>query len=64
MSGYGHRIQRLGSDTFRLSWSWDKKYPGTRFRYPKRLSRVTDRAGALRFSKKWNVEMPAEAAGQ
>jgi len=59
VSGHGHHIQRLGSDWYRLSWSWDKKYSGCRYTYPKRLSRDTDLAGAERFAKKWGVAMPA-----
>ena len=54
--GYGHRIYRLGENDYRISWTYDTKY--ARLRYPRRVSRDTDRKGAERFAKRWNVEMP------
>jgi hypothetical protein len=50
----------MGPDTFRISWSWDRYYTGSRLRYPQSMQRITDRAGAERFAKKWKVEMPSE----
>lgn len=58
IGGYGHHIQRLGADTYRLSWSYDVKYG--RIRYPRMMSRITDRRGAERFAKKWERPMPEE----
>jgi hypothetical protein len=60
--GYGHRIRKIDNDTFRISWSYDTKIAGSRLRWPRGFSRVTDRAGAERFAKKWNTNMPKEAA--
>jgi hypothetical protein len=55
-----HAIQRFGSDDFRLSWVVDFHYSGSRLRFPRRFTRDTDRAGALRFAKRWGVRMPEE----
>ena len=57
MSGTGHRIQYIGWGVYRLSWYWDKKVG--RLRWPTRITRDTDEAGAQRFSKKWKCAMPA-----
>ena len=53
-----HYILYLGGDDFRLSWQFDRYYPGRRLRWPTRGNRDTDRAGAERFAKKWGVKMP------
>jgi len=58
--GYGHHIQRLGHDLYRLSWSWDRKYRTSRLRFPQRMVRDTDLAGAVRFAKKWGCQLPEE----
>jgi hypothetical protein len=55
----GHRIVRLSADLFRIYWSVDRYYPGSRLRHPTGYSRDTDLAGAKRFAKKWSVPMPA-----
>lgn len=60
-SSYGHRIQRLGADWFRLSWTVDTKH--RRIRYPHGYSRDTDLKGATRFAKKWGVTVPPEKTG-
>lgn len=60
MAGYGHRIWRLYPGVYRLSWCWDQKYATSRLRFPRHLTRDTDRAGAERFARKWNVPMPVE----
>ncbi len=60
--GYGHHISRLGHDTFSISWSYDTKIAGSRLRWPRGFRRITDKAGAERFAKKWNARMPKEAA--
>ena len=54
--GYGHHIQRLARDTYRISWTYDVKYG--RIRYPRLMSRITDRRGAERFAKKWECRLP------
>lgn len=63
--GYGHRIQRVGPDHYRLSWTHDRKYAGSRLRHPVTVRRDTDEAGARRFAAKWGVRMPGgrEAPG-
>ena len=57
---YGHRITRLCSDCYRLSWACDRYYSGSRLRHPTGTTRDTDRAGAERFAKRWKVPMPKE----
>lgn len=59
MSAYGHRIRRIAHDHYRLSWTVDRKYVGSRLRFPTGYSRDTDEAGAIRFARKWDVRMPA-----
>ncbi len=57
-TSYGHRIQHLGRDDYRISWTYDRYYHGSRLRFPQSRSRDTDHAGALRFAKKWDAQMP------
>lgn len=59
---YGHRIQRIDDDFYRLSWTVDHKYANSRLRYPRAMSRDSDAAGAKRFAKKWDLELPPELA--
>lgn len=56
---YGHSIRRIGSDHYRLSWTIDRKYAGSRLRHPTTYHRDTGEDGAQRFAKKWGAEMPA-----
>jgi hypothetical protein len=60
MSGYGHRIKyhSFMGGYYRLSWSFDTKVRGSRLRYPRTITRDTDREGAERFAKKWDIPMP------
>lgn len=58
--GYAHRIAYLGHDCYQISWGYDLKFIGSRLRYPKRMVRDTDKAGAERFAKKWQLQMPEE----
>ena len=58
MSGYGHRIHYVGFGCYRLSWMHDRHYANSRLRWPRRMTRDTDRKGAERFAKKWNVTVP------
>jgi predicted GIY-YIG superfamily endonuclease len=60
MSGYGHRIEKRLHDLYVVSWEWDRKYAGSRLRYPQRIKRHTDRKGAERFAKKWGCQLPEE----
>ena len=36
---------------------FDRKYGSSRLRYPQHMSRITDRAGAERFAKKWGLHL-------
>lgn len=54
--GYGHQIHRLGENDYRISWTYDTK--SARLRWPRRVSRDTDRAGAERFAKRWGIVCP------
>lgn len=56
--GYGHRIQRIQRDHYRLFWTFDRKIAGSRLRWPTTVTRDTDEAGAARFAKKWDVTLP------
>lgn len=65
MASYGHRIQILDHECFRISWVIDRKISGSRLRFPTTLSRDTDKAGAERFAKKWNlVFTPSHSASE
>lgn len=63
-SGYGHRIQRIGRDHFRLFWTFDRKIAGSRLRWPTTVTRDTDEAGAKRYAKKWGAKMPEAPAAE
>lgn len=58
--GYGHSISKVAHDHYRLSWTVDRKYEGSRLRFPTSYRRDTDAIGALRFARKWDCEMPEE----
>ena len=55
---YGHRIQLDPWGGYTISWTVDRYYRDSRQRHPRRYRRETDRAGAERFAKRWNVLMP------
>jgi hypothetical protein len=57
---YGHAIQKLGRDCYRLSWVVDRYYPDSRLRYPRTTTRDTDLAGAVRFAERWEIARPVE----
>ena len=57
---YGHRVHRIGRDHFRLCWTYDRYYSGSRLRFPQGRTRDTDHDGAVRFAKKWGLEEPKE----
>lgn len=57
--GYGHRIRQAGDGMFWIAWSFDIKHG--RIRYPQNRSRHTDRKGAERFAKRWDVPMPVHS---
>jgi hypothetical protein len=60
-SSYGHRIKDTGDGYYRLFWTVDFHYPTSRLRHPRAYRRDTDAAGAMRFAKKWGLEMPVAA---
>ena len=55
---YGHDIQWIADDHYRLSWAIDRKYPSSRLRFPTSFSRDTDEKGARRFARKWGLDVP------
>lgn len=56
----GPAVKRIGSDHYRMSWTVDYYYQSSRLRFPRRFSRDTDYAGAVRFAKKWKLTPPTE----
>lgn len=58
MSAYGHRLRKIAPDHYRMVWTVDFKYKGSRLRFPREMSRDTDSDGAARFAKKWKVPIP------
>lgn len=58
-SAYGHSIRNSWmAGYYIISWTYDTKIKGSRLRWPRTMSRETDEAGALKFSKKWDTPMP------
>lgn len=54
----GHSISSIGWGDYRLHWSVDRYYPGSRLRHPCSCHRDTDLAGAIRFALKhdcWKI---------
>jgi hypothetical protein len=58
MSSYGHDVSKIAHDHYRLSWTIDRKYSGSRLRFPTSFHRDTDEPGAKRFAKKWKLPLP------
>lgn len=61
---YSHVCQHMGGDDYRLSWTADRYYRGSRLRFPRRCSRWTDAKGAVRFCRRWNIELPESLRGE
>lgn len=59
MSAHGFHIQVIDRDTFRVSWTIDRKVSGSRLRFPTTYSKLTDVSGAKRFAKKHGLTAPA-----
>jgi len=56
---YNHSCGALRQwDTFMISWTVDYYYEGSRLRYPRRFTRITDGKGARRFCKHWDIPFP------
>ena len=54
-NAYSFNIKKIDIETYILSWIVDYYYSNSRLRFPRRFSRVTNRRGAIKFSKKHNV---------
>lgn len=61
---YGHSIQRLGRDFYRLHWTVDRYYSSSRLRFPRGASRDTGTAGAARFAKRWGLPFTPQEGEQ
>lgn len=59
-TSYNHRIRRLDPECFRLSWTVDRYYDGSRQRFPTVYTRDTDERGARRFSRRWGCAVPGD----
>jgi hypothetical protein len=51
-AAYGHAVSDLGGGDYRLHWTVDRYYAGSRLRHPRPCHRDADFAGAVRFAKK------------
>ena len=58
--GSRHRIHYDGWGIYTLSWRYEVKYSGSRLLSHRSMSRTTDKKGAERFAKKWNIPMPPD----
>lgn len=58
-SSYGHKIRRE-CGTWIVSWTYDRYYSDCLGRFPQTRSCTTTDKGAIRFCKKWNVNIPEE----
>lgn len=61
---YGHDVRQIAHDHYRMSWTIDRKYEGSRLRYPTTFSRDTDERGAKRFAKRWKLDWHEDHANQ
>ena len=59
-----HHISRIYEDCYRIYWSIDFYYKNSRLRHPRQFSRLTDRAGAEKFAKKWDADLKDQGNGQ
>ena len=57
---YGHSVRRIGPDHYRIWWTVDRYYAGSRLRHPRTSWRDTDLTGAKRFARKWELAAPEE----
>lgn len=62
-ASYDHRVRREFFGEYEISWSIDVYYPDSRQRFPRRIRRHTDEAGARRFCKKWGLAFPEPKEG-
>jgi hypothetical protein len=52
------RLRFITRGHWRMSWTVDYYYADSTLRWPRRFKRDTDDAGAARFARKHNLEMP------
>lgn len=58
---YGFAISSLGWCGYRLHWTVDRYYEGSRLRHPRPCHRDTDKAGAVKFALRHSCyKMPDE----
>jgi len=57
---YDHSIKRMSWGDFRIYWTVDFYYSGSRMRFPRVFYRDTNKAGAKRFAKKWGCNSPED----
>ncbi len=50
-----HTIRDEGDGLYRIAWIVSVKPTGCRYRIERAVSRITDRAGARRFQRRWDV---------
>ncbi len=65
-NSYGFRCRYMKTpwdNYYIVSWVVDRYYSDSRLRFPRRCSRETDEAGAIRFCKKHEINMPDTKEG-
>lgn len=55
---YSHAIDVLPYGGYRLLWTVDRYYKGSRQRFPTTYRRDTEYDGAVRFAKRWGLPVP------
>jgi len=58
VKSYGHRINVLPNGIFKLSWQFSAQAWSSDKFYIRTMTRNTDKAGAMRFAKKWKIQLP------
>jgi hypothetical protein len=58
---YGFAIKKVegAADCYVIFWTFDRKYSGSRLRFPQHRHRETDYVGAKRFAKKHDLAEPS-----
>lgn len=56
---HGHRVRHLGGDDFRIAWTTDRYYSGSRLRHPRLHYRDTNYKGAVRFAQRHGCTFPS-----
>ncbi len=57
--GKNYVCRKIGNDQYgyKISWMVDYYYAGSRLRYPRSFSRITDLKGAMRFCRKHRIDI-------